>query len=159
MENLTKLDWQIYNILKTQNDWITQKELCLKILYDNRFATVQKQLEYELIKMMSNEDFHNTKWRHIITKSIRELNSSSVIQKIILSTGKGIKIANREEYEHFIGRKIMSAVRHLQRVKKLADKASKDGQMRIVFNRERDTIEAFVKNFEEINNEQVNSNN
>lgn len=48
-----------------------------------------------------------------------------------------------------ISLKIMSAIRHLQRVKHLADKANKDGQTRIVFGRERGYIEAFVKNFEE----------
>lgn len=139
---LTTAEWELYNFLKDNSDkWVKQVEIAVAL--PNCFPFTEEDLL----------DFHNSNCRKAITKAIRSINSNDVIQKIILSTGKGIKIANREEYEHFIGRKIVSAVRHLQRVKKLADKASKDGQMRIVFNKERDTIEAFIKNYEEMNNE------
>lgn len=142
MEKLNSAEWELYNFLKDNSDkWVKQVEIAVAL--PNYFFYTEEDLL----------DFHNSNCRKAITRSIRNLNSSSVIQKIILSTGKGIKIATREEYEAHIGRKIMSAVRHLQRVKKLADKASMDGQTRIVFNRERDTIEAFIKNYEEINNE------
>lgn len=156
--NLHIFDWQVYNILKEQTDWISQKELCLTILhkeYLNNYSpktnrTLSLYNEYKAISEMSNEEFHNTEWRKRITNSIRKLNNSDVIQKIILSTDKGIKIANEEEYRHYIGRQINAAVRRLQRVKKMADKASRDGQMRITFNKERNYIEAFIKNYEAI---------
>ena len=142
MENkLSTAEWELYNFLKDNSDkWVKQVEIALAL--PKIFPTTEEDLL----------DFHNSNCRKAITKCIRNLNASTVIQKIILSTGKGIKIADQTEFEFYIGKKIMSAVRHLQRVKHLADKASKDGQMRIVFNKERDTIEAFIKNYEEIDN-------
>lgn len=138
MENkLSTAEWELYNFLKANSDkWVKQVEIAKAL------PTIFPTTEEDLL------DFYNSNCRKTITKALRRLNEHHTIQKIILSTGKGIKIASQEEYNTYIGRKIMSAVRHLQRVKKLADKASKDGQMRIVFNKERDTIEAFIKNYE-----------
>lgn len=136
---LSTAEWELYNFLKANSDkWVKQVEIAKAL--PKIFPTTEEDLF----------DFHNSNCRKAITRGIRNLNSHPTIQKIILSTGKGIKIATETEYNAFIGRQINSAVRRLQRVKKLADKASKDGQMRITFNKERDYIEAFIKNYEEI---------
>lgn len=123
----------LYNYLKTQTDWVTQKEISLALpsVYP---CTVEEM-----------EDFHNSAARHCITNDIRVLNASGMIQKIILSGAKGVKIANEQEFDAHIGKMISAAVRRLQRVKKIAEKGNRDGQYKITLGKyERDVIEAFI---------------
>jgi len=126
--------WSLYSYLKTQTDWVTQKEIALALpsVYP---CTVEEM-----------EDFHNCTARHLITNDIRTLNNSGMIQKIILSGAKGVKIATEEEFDAHIGKMISAAVRRLQRVKHLADKGNRDGQHKITFGPyERGVIEAFIE--------------
>lgn len=145
-KDLRTIDWQIYNILKTQNDWITQKDLCGMLLTTIAIKdNVDNLKERETIMNMSNDEFHNTQWRHIITRSIRDLNNASVIQKIILSTGKGIKIASEEEWEKYVERQTNAVIRKFARIRKIVKKGSLNNQYRITFGeRQRNIIEAFL---------------
>ncbi len=130
---LTPRQWALYNYLKEQGDqWTTQIDIAyaLKHYYDVSFE---------------NSKFHDSKARLQITMDIRALNDSEVIQKIIMSGSKGVKIANESEFNTYIGREINAAVRRLMRAKRKAEKGNRDGQMRLVLGRERDTIEAFLK--------------
>lgn len=130
---LTPRQWALYNYLKERGDeWTTQIDIAyaLRAHYDATFT---------------KEKFHDSRARLQITMDIRALNDSDLIQKIIMSSAKGVKIANESEFDAYIGREISSAVRRLMRAKKKAEKGNRDGQMRLVLNRERDTIEAFLK--------------
>ena len=130
---LTPRQWTLYNFLKERGDqWTTQIEIAyaLKEHYDTSFT---------------DDNFHDSRARHQMSMDIRALNESDVIQKIIMSGSKGVKIANESEFDTYIGREINAAVRRLMRAKKKAEKGNRDGQMRLVLNRERDTIEAFLK--------------
>lgn len=132
-KNLHNRQWALYNYLKTQPDWVTQKEIALAI--PSAYPCTVEEMQ----------DFHNCNARHSITNDIRTLNNSGMIQKIILSTSKGVKIANEQEFEDYIGRQINAAVRRLQYVKSLAEKGNRDKQMKVTFGKfERDTIEAFM---------------
>ena len=130
---LTPRQWALYNFLKERGeDWTTQLDIAyaLKNHYDTSFA---------------DDKFHDSRARLQITMDIRTLNDSDVIQKIIMSSSKGVKIANESEFDNYIEREIKAALRRLMRAKRKADKAKIDGQMRLVLNEERDTIEAFLR--------------
>ena len=130
---LTPRQWALYNFLKERGDeWTTQLDIACALFdhYDHDF---------------DKDKFHDSRARLQLTMDIRALNESDVIQKIIMSGSKGVKIANESEFNAYIGREINAAVRRLMRAKKKAEKGNRDGQMRLVLNKERDTIEAFLK--------------
>jgi len=132
MSELNSRQWALYNFLKEQGDeWTKQLDIAyaLKDLY--RFTD-------------SNDKFHDSNARQLLTADIRVINNSDVIQKIIISSPRGIKIANESEFAKYIGKEINAAVRRLMRAKHKAQKGNLNGQTRFVFNRERDTIEAFL---------------
>ena len=130
---LTPRQWALYEFLKEQGDeWTTQLDIAFAL---NDFYDVS----FDINK------FHDSRARLQLTMDIRALNESDVIQKIIMSGSKGVKIANESEFNTYIGREINAAVRRLMRAKKKAEKGNRDGQMRLVLNKERDTIEAFLK--------------
>ena len=129
---LNPRQWALYNLLKNNPDrYLTQIEIAygLREYYDTSFY---------------NDQFHDSATRHLITSDIRTINKSEVIQKIIISTGKGVKIASSEEFERYINAEFASIFRKLARTRQKAKKAGLDGQMRIVLGNERDTIEAFA---------------
>lgn len=132
---LTPRQWKLYNFLKERGDqWTTQFDIACALSdhYDKSFTA---------------DKFHDSRARLQITMDIRALNDSDVIQKIIMSSSKGVKIANESEFDKYIGREINAAVRRLMRAKRKAEKGNRDGQMRLVLNKERDTIEAFLREF------------
>lgn len=134
-KNLHNRQWGLYNYLKNNADrWVTQKEIALALpsIYP---CTVEEM-----------QDFHNCTARHCITNDIRTLNASGMIQKIILSGARGVKIANEQEFDAYIGKMINAAVRRLQRVKNLAEKGNRDGQYKITLGEyERGVVEAFIE--------------
>lgn len=128
---LNARQWALYNLLKNNPDrYMTQKEIvyALSVHYDMGFFP---------------ELFHDSAARHTLTADIRAINKSDVIQKIIISNSRGVKIANREEFEKYISAEFASIFRKLARTRQKAKKAGLDKQMRIVLGNERDTIEAF----------------
>jgi hypothetical protein len=132
---LNPRQWALYNLLKNNPDrYMTQQEIAytLRDLYgaDCTFPWM--------------ENFHDSAARHMLTKDIRAINKSEVIQKIIISNSRGVKIANREEFAQYINSEFASIFRRLARTRQKARKAGLDGQMRIVLGNERDTIEAFA---------------
>lgn len=130
---LNSRQWKLYNLLKEKGDeWTYQATLAAEIP------------EYNYGKNEDFSTFHDCHARHLMTADIRAINDSGVIQKIIISSPKGIKLANKEEFDRYIRKEIMAAVRRLMRAKHKAEKGSRDGQMRIVFNAERDTVKAFI---------------
>lgn len=130
---LTPRQWALYNYLKKKGDeWTTQ------------LKTACDLLEYYGSLDAYFPNFHDCAARLQMTADIRAINDSDVIQKIIISSPKGIKLANKEEFDRYIRKEIMAAVRKLMRAKRKAEKGNRDGQMRITFNSERDTVEAFI---------------
>lgn len=137
---LNSRQWALYNLLKEQGDeWRVQAEI----------ATLIPEYHYD-----GTEDyrlFHDNPARHIMTADIRAINESSVIQKVIISSGKGIKIANKEEFDRYIRKERMAAIRRLVRVRIKERKGGLDGQTRITFGQyERDTIKAFIDSDKEV---------
>jgi hypothetical protein len=97
------------------------------------------------------ENFHDSAARHFIGLDISHLNQSDVIQKIILSTSQGIKIANAEEYRAYSESKWKSLKRMISRLAWKDHKARLDGQMKLVFGESmaRDYYESFIKSYKD----------
>ena len=146
MQNeLNARQWAVYNLLKNNPDrYMTQLEIvyALKEFFDVSFY---------------NDQFHDSKSRHTLTKDIRAINKSEVIQKIIISTPKGVKIANQEEFAKYIDAEFAAIFRKLARTRQKARKAGLDGQMRIVLGSERDTIEAFADSINRLKAARLNA--
>ncbi len=142
---LNPRQWAVYNLLKNNPDrYLTQLEIAYALdeYYDTSFY---------------NDQFHDSATRHLLTKDIRAINKSEVIQKIIISTPKGVKIASSAEFERYINAEFAAIFRKLARTRQKAKKAGLDGQMRIVLNSERDTIEAFADSINRLKAARLNA--
>ena len=142
---LNARQWAVYNLLKNNPDrYFTQIEIAygLKEFYDTSFY---------------NDQFHDSATRHMLTADIRAINQSEVIQKIIISNSKGVKIANQEEFAKYINAEFAAIFRKLARTRQKAKKAGLDGQMRIVLGSERDTIEAFADSINRLKAARLNA--
>ena len=133
MAELNTRHWRLYEYLKERGDqYTTQKQIADDLrwfyYYDEK------------------ENFHDSRARHQLTLDIRALNESTVIQKVIISNSKGVKIANADEFAKAIKSEYASVFRRLKRIRQKEAKGNLDGQTRLVFKHERDTIEAFLHN-------------
>lgn len=137
MENqLNSRQWKLYNLLKDNGDcFITQLEAARRL--------PQYYGEYEA------EKFHDSPARMLMTKDIRAINEAGVIQKIIISSPKGIKLSNEAEFKRYIRAEFGAIFRKLTRTRTKAGKAARNGQGRIVFHTEREFVEAFLGGKEE----------
>ncbi len=119
--------WNLYKYLKKQTDFVKREDIARDLgLWD------------------SDAPFQLSSVRREMTDDIKTINESDTIQKIIISTGQGIKIATSEEFDKFIRAEFGQIFRKLKRARKLVKKAGLHNQKRIVFNNEREFIEAFM---------------
>lgn len=133
---LNSRQWALYKFLKKRgNEWTTQW----------RIAAIVKEYNYDAMK----EDtamFHDSKARKTMTADIRTINNSGVIQKVIITGPKGVKLANKEEFKNYINKEFSSVFRKLTRVRTKAKKGLNDQQYKITFGEyERNVIEAFIE--------------
>lgn len=135
---LNPRQWALYRFLKEQGDtWTTQ--------FDAASALCKGSSGEFYSEQDGNADkFHDSHARQQMTADIRAINESGVIQKVIVSSKSGIKIANEAEFKRYIQAEINAAVRKLNRARRKAAKGYLDGQMRFVLNSERDTVKAFL---------------
>lgn len=135
MSELNSRQWALYNYLKDMGDtWTTQYGVAMALsLVDGYYSDFDDE-----------ETFHDSPARMAMTADIRAINESDVIQKVIISSCKGVKLANEAEFDRYIRKEIMAAVRRLLRAKRKAQKGNRNGQMKFVFNSERDTVKAFI---------------
>ena len=135
MSELNARQWRLYRLLREQGDvWTKQRELA--------------ELLPDLYPCERAEAFHDSGARLLMTKDIREINKSDVIQKIIISSAQGVKLASKEEARAFIAGKYSTVFKSLERVRKMERKAGLDGQARLVFGGERPIIQAFINDTE-----------
>lgn len=147
---LNARQYALYNLLKNNPDsYMTQWDIARKLKAFYAPDTGFWECEYD--------KFHDSPTRHQLTKDIRTINKSEVVQKIIISNNKGVKIANREEFEKYINAEFASIFRRLARTRQKAKKAGLDKQMRIVLGSERDTIEAFADDINRLKAARLNA--
>ena len=131
MAQLNSRQWALYAFLKERgNQWTLQEDIA-KELFEWYYYT--------------NGDFHNSNARMLMTKDIRAINDNTVIQKIIISSPNGIKLATEEEFNKYIKNEYISVFKKLKRIRQKEKKGALNGQARLVFNSERDIIEAFLQ--------------
>ena len=113
--------------------------------------TPQAEVARDLYKYFGNgecclfpEVYHNTLERQILSKTIAEINEAFDYEKIIISSGKGIKLANEEEFERYIKNLYSSVLKKLKRIHIMEKKGNANGQ--IDFNG--DEVEAFLNKCE-----------
>lgn len=136
---LNARQWKLYELLKQYHyRWLTQYE-------------IHQMMKGEYPDYIEGEHFHDSNARHFIGLDISRLNQSDVIQKIILSTSQGIKIANAEEYRKYSESKWRSIKRMISRLAWKDHKSRLDGQMKLVFGESmaRDYYESFIKSYKE----------
>jgi hypothetical protein len=132
MSELNARQWRLYNHLKESGDtWEKQRDIARSMP--------------ELYPITEGQPFHDSGARLLMTKDIQAINKSDIIQKIIISSSQGVKLANKEEARRFIAGRCASVLASLERVRKLERKAGLDGQLRLVFGREREIIQAFAE--------------
>ena len=128
---LNTRQWKLYNLLKANGDqYIKQIEIARQL--------PEYYGEYEADK------FHDSQARMLMTKDIRAINEASIIQKVVISNSQGIKLSNEKEFDHYIRAEFGAIFRKLTRTRTKAGKAARNGQGRIVFNSEREFVEAFI---------------
>ncbi len=131
MSELNARQWRLYNLLKGRGDiWTKQRELA--------------ELLPDLYPFEREQAFHDSGARLLMTRDIREINKSDIIQKIIISSAQGVKLANKEEARGYIAGKYTTVFKSLERVRKMERKAGLDGQARLVFGGERPIIQSFI---------------
>jgi hypothetical protein len=91
------------------------------------------------------KDFHNTTERKLIGKDCREISLSGECEKIIISSSKGVKIANEAEFDRYIANQYKATIRKLSRIYKMAKKGNRNGQIDFGGH----TVEAFLENLPE----------
>ena len=129
MSELTPRQWHLYEFLKQQTDWVKQKHISSSL---PEYSVAEK-----------DTPFHDTMARLNITNDIRAIKNSDVIQKIIISSSKGVKIANEDDFGIYFDRKLKALKKQMKLLYKQLKKAQLNNQTRIVYNLERDFIEAF----------------
>lgn len=135
--------------LRKGNKEMTEKQ---KALYEYLLAkgdeyTPQVQVARDLYEHFGNgecclapEEFHDTTERLALSKAISEINLSPDFPKIIVSSCKGIKLANEEEHHRFVARQYQAIFRKLKRAYIMERKGNADGQISI----DGRTIEAYL---------------
>lgn len=93
-------------------------------------------------------EFHDTPIRSLMTRDIRAINDSDEFEKIIISSSKGIKLANEEEFSKFISKQYASVFRRLQRVRTKEKKGKAHYNILFNENAEFDTVESLLRKFE-----------
>lgn len=128
MSELTPRQWKLYNFLKEQEDWVKQERISSSL--PDLYGT-------------DETPFHDTMARMHITNDIRAIKKSDVIQKIVISSSKGVKIANEDDFGIYFDRKLINLKSQMKLLYKQLKKAQLNNQTRVVYNSERDFIEAF----------------
>ena len=112
--------------------------------------TPQDEVARDLFEYFGNgqayfvpKEYHDTLERQVLSKTIAEINEAFEYEKIIISSCKGIKLANEEEFVRYIKNHYRSIFKKLKRIRIMEKKGNANGQ--INFNG--DEVEAFLDKY------------
>lgn len=91
------------------------------------------------------ETFHDSVVRQMLTRDIRAINKSDDVDVVIISTNKGIKIADETEFDTYIRRQYEKVFRMLSLVRKQERKGRLNNQLRITADGSFHTVRAYAK--------------
>lgn len=75
------------------------------------------------------KEYHNTTERLVLLSDLQAIKTDPEFEKLVISSPKGVKIANEEEFDRYIKSQYKSAIRKLARVYKMAKKGNRNGQI------------------------------
>lgn len=129
-----------------------QKALYKYLLKKGDIYTLQHNVASDLYKYYGNgecyfdiEKYHDSRERFILSQDIADMNQNPKFEKIIISSSKGIKLANEAEHNRYIKSQYNSAIRKLARIYKMAKKGNANGQIDFGGH----TVESFLENLPE----------
>ena len=120
-----------YYLLEQGDEWTPQVKVARDLYAE--FGNAECCLE--------PEQYHDTTERHILSKVIAEVNLNPEFEKIIISCGKGIKLADEEEHKRYVTNQYRSILRKLKRTRIMEKKGNANGQSTI----DGRTIEAYLR--------------
>lgn len=136
---LTTRQWELYKLLKkefeqNQTTYLSCNDIMNK-LPDYYYFTY--------LEISDKTPAHDTQAHLNIRADIKALRNSDEIYKIICSTPKGYKIATEKEANQWLARVKQEAISKFKMYWKNLKDAELNNQLRLVFNKEKDTIEVF----------------
>lgn len=105
----------LVGVLELHNRWMKQSEV-LEAMGD--FYPPVKQ----------GVDAHNSLARRLLTKDIQEINESQTLNRIIVHSCKGIKVATEEEATKYLHNQYRETLSKLKRIHKMEKKMELNGQ-------------------------------
>lgn len=133
MSKLSSRQVKLYNfLLDNVNRYVGEPEIALSV-----YGSV------------STKNFHDSQERQLLTSDIQVLNKSDEVDKIIMSTSQGIKIATEYEIRGYLSREYASIFRKLKRARIKSKKVGLNKQKEFIFDDETTSerfIDAFVGN-------------
>lgn len=130
---MTTRQWKLYEFLKDnyrEGYYISKKEIC---------EGLPDFYEYD-----ENTNRHNVEIEH----DIRQINDDPTMQKAIVSNRYGYKIGNEQECNEYLQRRFSSIGNSLKSLWQMKKRLEQNGQMRLTFGKERDTIISFMQDNE-----------
>lgn len=129
-----------------------QKALYEYLISKGNEYTYQEDIAHEMVNngvldyynhiACCQHEYHEANERKILTNDIREINSSSDFEKIIISNGNGVKIATEEDYDKMIKSLYKAVFAKLKRIRTIEKKAKRNGQITL----DKKEIIAFLEN-------------
>lgn len=106
-------------LMEVGDEWVSQVQVARDLF--EHFGNGECCLE--------PKEYHNTTERVELSQTISQINFSSEFEKIVISSSKGIKLANEEEFDRYIKGQYKSAIRKLARVYTMEKKGNRHNQM------------------------------
>ena len=131
---MTTRQYKLYEFLKNNyadGKYISKQEIC------------EALPEYYTFKSDTNR--HNVD----IEQDVRCINEWENMQKCIVSNKQGYKIGNQKECEEYFERRFKSLFKSVKSLCDMKKRLAQNGQMRLTFGKERDTIMAFMGDSDE----------
>lgn len=115
-----------------------RNKLC-EVLFENKNTYLNHKQLFEKVLNVNTDNIpasliNNTTTRRTITKIINQLNNSMDFEKIIVSTKKGMKLANEEEATKYVKKLYAQAFKKLKYARTLEKKVNLNGQLDFGFN-------------------------
>lgn len=129
---MSRLHKALYDyLLEKANNWTSQVQVARDLFEE--FGNGEAFLE--------PKSYHDSTERSMLSLTIQEININPNFEKIIISSSKGIKLANEEEFDRYISNQYKATIRKLSRIYKMAKKGNRDGQIDFGGH----TVEAFLE--------------
>lgn len=136
---LTTRQWELYKLLKKEFEENPTAYLSCNDIMDK----LPNYYYLSLSEQLCNVPAHDTQAHLNIRADIKALRNSDEIYKIICSTPKGYKIATEKEANQWLARVKQEAISKFKMYWKNLKDAELNNQLRLVFNKEKDTVEVF----------------